>query len=136
MPAAFDTLYELVAENVPYHSAALFLTTTDNPGGRLFGLGNIGEPTVAGYSRWTEQSLLTIFPDPHIVPGDLVRLVSRNWTLRNASNTPLDITGIGLLVFVAPDQPRIVAVNATPTRWNPDTRIAGRLSITSKIYTD
>jgi hypothetical protein len=135
MPApAFSTLYELVAEGVPYHSASLILCTLPVLRTGPFEIADLGEPAVAGYTRWTEASLLHIFPGPQIVVGQRVAMASRQWSLQNRGPTPIDVTGVALVVNMDASTPIILAVVAAATRWDPNARISGRFRLETLIY--
>ncbi len=135
MPTPAPTLYGLAAENVPYTKAALVACTGPLSGvASSLTLADLAEPTTAGYQRVEAATLADLCDDLEIVPGRMVRLVSRviHWHNASAFNQPL--SGVALVVWSDPSTPHVLAAIPAPCVWAIGHRAGGRLYVTGLIH--
>lgn len=135
MPAS-QTIYGFIQEGTPYVSCSIRLLTNAIPSGAQLDFGALTEPSVLGYSPIGANDLLDLFPSARVVPGQMVRLTSR--PLRFVNNAPFGttITGVALVVDVAPSDRMVMVIVPKPAFWAGETSISGQLVITSTIHTE
>ncbi len=129
-----DSLYGFVAEFAPHTSAAILLLTNPIAPGQPITFAQLTEPNILGYQRQTSTSILDLFPQPQIVAGKMVRLLSRQIDQPNRSGAPVAITGSALVIWKNPSTPIVATVVPAPFIWAAGKRLIGRLRITSVIH--
>ncbi len=129
-----DSLYGFVAEFAPHTSAAIILLTNPLTPGQRYTLGQLTEPNVLGYLRVSSGSLLNLFPQPQIVAGKAVRLVSKQIDMPNHGGAAVALTGIALVIWKDPSTPIVPVIVPLTQVWQPGKRIVGNFRITALIH--
>lgn len=135
MPSGpIKSLYGIVAGEESYFSAAFVLCTAPLLPGNRLGLADLGEPSVSGYGREEAATVREICYPPIIVPGESVSLTSKFLDWINDGPTPVNITGLALVVWKDRFTPVVMVTTPAPCFWRPGMRIRGRYSISANIY--
>lgn len=128
------TIYGILAEGPDVFAASLRLITNSFATGAPTSVGALVEPSVPGYQRITGNTLGTLFPGLQIVPGNLVRLVSRQLQFANLSQVSAVVTGLALVHEPSPGAPVLLSVTPARIVWAPGRIILGRLNLTAYIH--
>lgn len=134
MPTPRPSLYGFFVEGLPYVEAALCACTVPLEGVEGLTLAGLGEPTTPGYARYRAADLAGLFDSIDLVPGRLVRLVSKviHWHHAGVADQPL--TGVALVVWTDANTPLVVAVVPSATIWPVGKSTGGRLYLTAIIH--